>query len=87
MKYKEILESGEQRIETAMIPFKVEQAKKQCELEICKTEEQIAQMTLAAERARNSHPINLKAIVLAQNDLELARKNLEIAKTVVKDLF
>lgn len=87
MTYAEILAAGEAKVEATMIPFKVTQAQKQCELEICRTEEVIANLTLQAEKAKSKHPINLSAVVQSKMDLDSAKASLAIAKEAVAELF
>ena len=87
MKLVDILKAGEGKIEEALIPQKVEQAKKQVELELANTDVQIAQLALNLERAKSKYPINLAAIVEATNALEQGKKNRETVKTVAAELF
>lgn len=87
MKYKEALSVGEAKIEADLIPFKVTQAQKTCEIEISKMEENIAGLELTAARAQSAHPLNLADLVSASNKIAVARKNLETAKKIVSDLF
>jgi predicted S18 family serine protease len=87
MKYKDALVAGEAKIEADLVPFKVTQAQKQCEIEVSKMEESIAGLELKLARAASAHPLNLTEIVNATNTIMVAKKNLETAKKVIADLF
>jgi len=87
MKYADALKAGEAKIEADLIPFKVTQAQKQFEIEVSKMEENIAGLELTLARSASTFPPNLMGIVNATNTLAIAKKNLETAKTITKELF
>lgn len=86
-KYIDSLKNGPAKLEDSLIPFKVTQTQKQCEIEISKAEEKIAEYTIALERAKAEHPLNLAAVVEATNKLGMHQKNLETARAIMKELF
>lgn len=86
-KYAESLKNGEAKLEEALIPHKVVQAQKQCELKVAEMDENVAQLTINLERAKGKHPLDLTAVINAANALAIATKNIETAKTVIKELF
>ena len=67
--YRECLKLGKEKVGELLIPAKVNRAKKQAELEMCKLEEQIATKQQALNEECTSDEVSFSKIVEAQDEI------------------
>ena len=85
--YKEALTMGKEKIREAMVPVKVNRAKKQAELEMCKLDEQIATKEAAIQDATCAEDLNFAGIINMQDSLALLERKKTQYQKILDEMF
>ena len=85
--YKEALKMGKDKLKETLVPIRVNRAKKQAELEMCKLDEEIATMQAALHEACASENVNFPKIIDMQDDLRLVERKREQYEQILVEMF
>jgi hypothetical protein len=72
--YKKALKYGKEKMGELMVPVKVNKAKKQAELEMCKLDEQIATSQVSLHDQCAKEAVDFPAIIALQDKLSLLER-------------
>lgn len=85
--YKEALGMGKDAIKAALVPLRVNRARKQAELEMCKLDEQIASKEAAIQEACCKDEINFGHLIEQQDDLALLERKKVQYQKILDEMF
>lgn len=85
--YKEALNMGKKAISKALVPVKVNRARKQAELEMCKLDEKIASKEAAIQEACCADEINFASLIEQQDDLALLERKKAQYQKILDEMF
>jgi hypothetical protein len=85
--YKKALKYGKEKMGELMVPVKVNKAKKQAELEMCKLDEQIATAQVAIHDECTKEAVDFPAIIALQDKLGLLARRREQYDSILEQMF
>ena len=85
--YKEALKMGKEKLAKALIPVKVNRAKKQAELEMCKLDEEIATKQAEIHELCTGEEVNFPGIIDAQDRLGLLERKRKQYQKILDEMF
>ena len=85
--YKDALKLGKEKLKETLIPLRVNRAKKQAELEMCKLEEQIAVKESTLQEECCKEEINFSRIIEMQDALGLLIRKRGQYQKIVEEMF
>lgn len=87
MSYKEALKMGKDKVREALVPVKVNRARKQAELEMCKLDEQIANKEAEISEECCAEEVNFARLIEKQDDLALLERRKAQYKKILDEMF
>jgi hypothetical protein len=85
--YKKALTCGKKALDKLLVPVKVNKAKKQAELEMCKLEEEIATSEVALHDLCTREEVNFSAIIALQDKLALVQRKKKQYDKILTEMF
>ena len=85
--YKEALKMGKDALKEALVPIRVNRARKQAELEMCKLDEEIANLQAALHEQCALENVNFNKIIDMQDDLRLVERKREQYEQILVEMF
>lgn len=85
--YSEALRAGKDKISDMLIPLRVNRARKQAELEMCKLEEDIARKEAALHEACCAEEVNFNRLIEMQDTLGLLERRHKQFQKIVDEMF
>jgi hypothetical protein len=85
--YKQALTCGKKALVKLMVPVKVNKAKKQAELEMCKLEEKIATSTVALHDLCAQESVDFPGIIELQDRLALTVRKKKQYESILEEMF
>jgi hypothetical protein len=85
--YNDALKLGKEKLREALIPVRVNKAKKQAELEMCKLEEKIAVKEVAIHDACCVEEVNFGKIIDMQDELGLLERRKDQYEKILSEMF
>jgi len=85
--YNEALKMGKKKLNELLVPVKVNRAKKQAELEMCKLDEEIATKQAALHDVCTSENIDFAKIIEMQDDLAILERKRNQYETILAEMF
>ena len=87
MSYKEALKLGKEKLKETLIPLRVNKARKQAELEMCKLDEKIATKEARIQEACCQEEVNFSSIIEMQDDLSLLERRRTQYEKILNEMF
>lgn len=87
LSYSETLKAGKAAIGDMLIPLRVNRARKQAELEMCKLDEDIANNEAALQAACCEEEINFNRIIEMQDRLGLLERRRKQFEKIINEMF
>ena len=87
LSYSEALKMGKEKLQECLIPVKVNKARKQAELEMCKIDESIATKQAKLHDVCGSEEVDFKKIISLQNDIALEERTRTQYEQILKEMF
>lgn len=85
--YAEALKMGKEKLGEMLVPVKVNKARKQAELEMCKLDEKIAVKQNSLHEACSTEDLNFEKIIELQDDLALLERRKEQYGQILEEMF
>jgi hypothetical protein len=85
--YRQALKYGKEKLGELMVPVKVNKAKKQAELEMCKLDEEIATSQVSLHDLCTQEEVNFPAIIAIQDKLGLLARKREQYEAILSQMF
>jgi len=85
--YNEALKMGKKKLNELLVPVKVNRAKKQAELEMCKLDEEIATKQAALHDVCTSEEIKFDRIIGMQDDLAILERKRSQYEVILAEMF
>lgn len=85
--FAEALKMGKEKLGKTLVPVKVNRAKKQAELEMCKLDEQIATQEAKIHELCTSEDVNFPSIIDAQDKLALLERKRKQYQKILDEMF
>lgn len=85
--YSEALKMGKEKIREALVPVKVNRARKQAELEMCKLDEKIASAEASIQESCCADEINFSHLIEQQDDLALLERKKAQYQKILDEMF
>ena len=85
--YKEALRMGKDKLDAMLVPVKVNRAKKQAELEMCKLDEAIATKAAELHKVCCSEDVNFNNIIELQDEISLLERKRSQYEKILSEMF
>jgi hypothetical protein len=85
--YKETLKLGKEKLKETLVPLRVNRAKKQAELEMCKLEESIAVKESLLQEECCMEEVNFPKIIEMQDSLGLLERKRDQYQKILAEMF
>jgi hypothetical protein len=87
MSYQDALKKGKEKLKEALIPVRVNKARKQAELEMCSLEEKIATLESDIHDLCTAEELNFKKIIDKQDELALVERRQAQYQKILNEMF
>ena len=85
--YQKALKMGKEKLSEMLVPVKVNRAKKQAELEMCKLDEEIAVKEAEIHELCTSENVDFAKLIDKQNSLALTERRREQYEKILAEMF
>lgn len=85
--YKDVLSMGKEALKEVMIPVRVNKARKQAELEMCKLDEDLAVKAASLQDICSGENVNFAKIISLQDELALLNRKKEQYQQILDQMF
>ena len=85
--YSKILKMGKKKVAETLIPVRVNKARKQGELEMCKLEENIAIKQVSIQEECSKEDVNFPKIITLQDELALLERKRKQYDKILQEMF